>query len=126
MAGNGQWRGPAVNQVPPSSADVFDAYSTPVTSLPGRIMHQLTGAVKQGQVYFKFYLLTTSCRNAVWVSLASHSVGPGLSSFRTPAVLDTVLLSLHANASNFATTGSFHFLSNSLHIELLVTQNGLF
>ena len=98
MAGNGQWRGLAVNHVPPSSADVFDAYSAPIISLPGRTMYQLNGAVKQRQVYFKFYLRITSCRNAVWVSPASHSVGPGLSSFRTPAVLNTVLLSLHANA----------------------------
>jgi hypothetical protein len=89
-------------------------------------MHQLPGAVKQGQVYLKFYLRITSCRNAVWVSPASHSVGPGLSSFRTTAVLNTALLSLHANNSNFATTGSFDFLSNSLHIELLVTRNCIF
>lgn len=90
MVCNGQWPGPAVSHVPPSSAEFFDAYSATVTSLPGRAMHQLPGAVKQRQVYFKFYLRTTSCRNAVWVSLASHSVGPGLSSFRTPAVLTKV------------------------------------
>jgi hypothetical protein len=126
MASNGQWPGPAVNHVPPSSADVFDGYSAPVTSLPGRTMHQLRGAVKQGQVYFKFDLGTISCRNAVWVSPASISVGPGLSSFRTPAVLNTVLLSLHANTSNFATTDSFDFLSNSLRIELFVARNCIF
>ena len=86
--GNGQWPGLAVNHAPPSSADVFDAYSASFTSLPGRTVRQLPGAVKQGRVYYKFYLRTTSC--SVCVSPASPSVGPGLSLFWTPAVLTPV------------------------------------